>query len=302
MKHFALSSVTLAAVACSTLLMSGCGGGASSETTVTIKPAQPDDAGGDSSAANGAEGGSTPAAGAGGIGTLTGVVSYDGSQPFLEALVQKGKQGVDAICASEGVPNETVVVTDGKLANVCIFLARAPRGMSIPPAPEETAVFDQKLCKFLPHVLLVRTGQPLQVLNGDPVVHNTHTYPSKNSGFNATIPPNDRMGTTIKYSRAEPIPVRVQCDIHAWMRAYHLVVDHPFAAISGEDGTFRIEGLPAGDQEFRVWHETAGYLDRKYKVTITADQETSVELKYGSADLSRWDGPQPKQVILSALP
>jgi hypothetical protein len=302
MKKFNVAVSMLALLAgSSVMLLSGCGGGASSETTVTIKPSTTEDSGSDSSANGGDSGGSAPAA-AEGFGTLTGVVSFDGAQPFLEALVEKGKQGVDAICASEGVPGETIIVNNGKLANVCIYLARAPRGMSVPPPPEETAVFDQKLCKFLPHVLFVRTGQPLQILNGDPVLHNTHTYPAKDKPFNSTIPPNDRTGKTIQYARADPTPVEVKCDIHAWMRAYHLVVDHPFAAISGEDGTFRIEGLPAGEHEFRIWHETAGYLERKYKVTITADQETAVELSYGSAELSRWDGPKSKKVILSALP
>ena len=52
--------------------------------------------------------------------------------------------------------------------------------------------------------------------------------------------------------------------------AYWLVLDHPYAAATDAKGNFTIKNLPVGDHEFRVWHERAGYLDRKYKVTVAA--------------------------------
>jgi len=52
------------------------------------------------------------------------------------------------------------------------------------------------------------------------------------------------------------------------MSAYVLVLDHPYAAITDEKGHFEIPDLPVGDHEFRVWQESAGWLDKHYAVTI----------------------------------
>ena len=69
----------------------------------------------------------------------------------------------------------------------------------------------------------------------------------------------------------------VKCDLHPHMRAYWLILDHPFAAITDAKGRFEIKGLPAGNHEFRVWHERVGYVDRKFKVTITDGKTTTLE-------------------------
>jgi len=145
----------------------------------------------------------------------------------------------------------------------------------------DPAIFDQKGCKFLPHAFIVRIRQTVNVLSGDGIAHNTHTFPVKNSTFNQIIPPNDRKGIPFSYTKSEAAPIEVKCDIHNWMLAYHLPLDHPWAAVSKADGTFRIEDVPAGKHKFRVWHEAVGqaggYITRNLQVTIEADKETTVE-------------------------
>jgi hypothetical protein len=277
------------------LLCGGSNGGANSETTVTIKPAQSEE-GGSESAGDG--GGSSTESGGGapaeGFGTLVGTVSFDGTPPVLANIVEQGANIKDGqVCAAQTIPDESLLVNGGKIANVCVFLENAPAGAPT-ASPAEAAIFDQKGCRFLPHVLSVRSGQELRILNG--------TFPKRNSPFNSIIETNDRTGAKTSYAKPEKTPVEVKCDIHAWMRAFHLVLDHPFAAVSGEDGTFRIEGVPAGDHEFKVWHEKKGYLERKLKVTIKPNEETTVDLKYGAADFASYDGPKPKTVVISALP
>ena len=72
------------------------------------------------------------------------------------------------------------------------------------------------------------------------------------------------------------------CDFHSWMKAYHLPLDHPFGAVTDENGNFEIADLPVGDHEFVVWHESAqGQLvERKLKVAVQAGENPPLEIPY----------------------
>ncbi|MCA9054227.1 MAG: hypothetical protein KDA75_10345 [Planctomycetaceae bacterium] len=222
--------------------------------------------------------------------------------PELPPLVMEGDASVkDAdVCAMSTIPNQSVVVgADGGLANVFIYLGKAPSGAKFEDA-DGAVDFDQKGCTFTPHCLAIRTGQIIHLLNSDGVPHNVHTKPTRNSAMNSTLQPNDAKGIELKYDKLENVPVQVVCDIHAWMTAYHLPVDHPFVAVTDADGKFEIPNLPAGKHKFRIWHEKAGLLDKEYEVTVQGgDQTTEVEISYPAAKLAQHEGPESKRVILS---
>ena len=116
-------------------------------------------------------------------------------------------------------------------------------------------------------------------MNDDAAAHNTHTYPKKNRPFNSVVQPNDRGGVSLIYDQYEKEPLSVVCDIHPWMQAYHLPLDHSFAAVSKSDGTFEIRDLPAGKHEFKVWHEVGKMLEKSLVVTIKpGDNEITVKV------------------------
>jgi hypothetical protein len=118
----------------------------------------------------------------------------------------------------------------------------------------EPFTFDQKECKFLSHVFGVTVGQPVEILNSDPVGHNTSV--SGQNTFNQMIP----SGANTPYSakKEEATPVAVSCSVHPWMRAYMLPRKNAYFAITPADGSFEIPNLPAGEElEIQVWHETA---------------------------------------------
>ena len=106
---------------------------------------------------------------------------------------------------------------------------------------------------------MVRTGQSLIVGNKDSVGHNTKIDSFANSSINVLVP--SRAAVEQRFPAAERGPVPVGCNIHTWMQAHLLVKDHPYAAISAADGSFRLENLPHGEWTFQFWHETAGYVD-----------------------------------------
>jgi hypothetical protein len=218
-----------------------------------------------------------------GWGSVSGKILWQGDVPDAEVLNPKGAAVKDAkVCAANVVYKDDLVVDkDSKgIAHIFIYLRRTPK--QIHPdlkAFDPTTVFDQKNCTFRPHTLLVRAGQSVEVLNSDPISHNTHTYAIRNGSANLIIPGNTLQGkgTLFPMKSRESLPIQVKCDLHSWMQAYWLVLDHPYSAITQADGTFEINNLPVGTQEFRVWHERVGYLERSLKVKVK-DGETT-ELK-----------------------
>lgn len=276
-----ISYLTIMAMLAAPVLFSGCGGGASADLTVTIIP---DEVGSDSS--DGDSGGSQAAAPEG-FGTIKGKVVFKGTVPSLSPLVQAGAKVADAaICSASPVPNDRLVVSDdGGVANTFIYMDRVPKGVEVPEIDKQDVVFDQKNCRFTPHAIIVRTEVPFMVMNSDPIAHNTHTYPKKNPGFSGLV---DKNGREFVYDKQESVPFEVKCDLHAWMTAYHLPLDHPYGAVSNESGEFEITDVPAGKQEFRVWHEAAdgGFLERKLKVEVKPDETATVMVEFPAEKFS----------------
>lgn len=296
----ALSRTAASGVAAAWLLaISGCGGGSSTIPQVIFRPSHAEqEVAAVSPTATPAGGGTAAAAEVieGGFGTIKGKIIVQGNfTPLPPLFAQNAAPKDNAICGAQAAPNETVIVNDGGLANTFVYMSRLPRGIEV-PEPGDAAEFDQKHCVFIPHALVVQTGQLIRVLNDDAVAHNTHTYPKRNSPFNQTVAPNDRSGISLTYTRPETLPLQVGCDIHPWMVAYHLPVDHPWATVSAADGTFEIKNVPSGKHEFKVWHGKAGELERALSVTVKPDETTEVNVEVAVAKLSRFVGP-PSQVI-----
>lgn len=285
------------------LILVGCGGGAVQAPTITAKPkgtAKVADAG-TQKTGGGPKTNGKPATG--GTGDLIGVIKFNGAAPAggRPKGFDPADPKTDMYCVKNGasIVDESLIVdpTTKGLKNVIIYLAKAPSGYSRPKEVKEV-VFDQKNCVFVPHVLPVLTGQTIKILNSDMTTHNTHTYPTRNPGYSKAL--GFGLSDPISYQSAEAIPVKVGCDFHGWMSAFHVPLDHHFVGVTNEKGEFSIKGLPAGVHRIRIWHEKAGYLEREYEMTIEGG-ENKLELSYEPAKFATFTGPKPKTVILSAL-
>lgn len=207
-----------------------------------------------------------------GYGSITGQFVFDGEIPVLKPLETKGKD--DPTCPADNVPDDSLVVDkDSKgIENILIYLRS--KAKSVHPSLKESKVkqldFDQKGCRFFPHAMVVRTDQEVLVKSSDPISHNTHTNPTTNSAENFFVQANDQKGRAVSFKAPERVPTLVNCDVHGWMKAYWIVVDHPYAAVTDKDGKFRIDLVPAGEHEFRVWHERPGYLEAGVKTGFKA--------------------------------
>jgi hypothetical protein len=208
------------------------------------------------SSASNSGGSETQAAKATGWGTIKGRFVYDGTPPTPGNISITKDQDV---CAKHPLSNESLLVArDGGLANVVLFARN--KNLEVHPdyaaSADKPALLDNLECHFVPHVLAVRTSQPLQIKNSDSVGHNTNIAFATNAPFNGII----SSGTTAeqKLTSAEPAPATVVCNIHPWMKGYVVVQASPYMAISGKDGAFEIKNAPAGiPLEFQAWHESS---------------------------------------------
>jgi plastocyanin len=248
------------------------------------------------SASSGDSGGGAAAATGTGWATLRGRFVFDGTPPTMKPYdVTKDL----ATCAPGGkAPLQQTLLVDsatGGIKNIAVYLRDASRVHESAAPTAESVLYDQKVCVFLSHVCAVRVGQSLDIKNSDNVGHNTNIAGRTNK-FNQTIPAGETIAYMVQKEEATPAPVN--CSIHPWMVAYLLPRENGYYSVTGEDGSFEIPNLPAGEKlEIQVWHESAtgpgGTLiittpeakalgwSNKGRITITLqeDEEKSVEIK-----------------------
>jgi len=220
-------------------------------------------------------------------GTLKGRFVVEGKAPEAAALNTDKDQ---AVCAKHKLLSEKVVVDkDGDLANVVVYLrdknpAVAP---SYEASAKDTVVLDNKECHFVPHIVLLRTTQTLDVKNSDPVGHNTKADFINNASFNNLIPADSDMKVA-GISKDEGLPMPFACSIHPWMSGYILIRSNPYMAASAPDGTFEIKDLPAGKElDFQFWQEAAGNLKEVAGKGFKTDSKgrAKIMIKAGDNDL-----------------
>jgi plastocyanin len=207
-------------------------------------------------------------------GTISGRIAFEGPAPQAQEI----RMDSDPNCASQapGATDETVVVgTNGTLQNVFVYVKDGLGNLRF-PVPSTPAVLDQKGCRYVPHVLGAQVGQPLEVRNSDPTLHNVHAVPATNQEFNTGQPIQGMKHTHTFTTREVMVPFK--CDVHGWMRAYIGVLDHPFYAVTGPDGSFTLKGLPPGTYTVEAWHESLGA--QTQTVTIGASETKDVAFTF----------------------
>jgi hypothetical protein len=230
-------------------------------------------------------------------GTIKGQVIWGGDDIPKQMPIQKvneNKDGPDCLKANKGPILDEVYVVNPKnkgLRWVFVWLAPAKPGQKLPihprlaGAPLMPAVIDQPCCRYEPHAFGIREGQEIIAKNSASMPHNVNWtgHPAVNPGNNIQVPPGAEF--RIKGLVADRIAVQFQCNIHGWMKAWVRVFDHPYFAVTDENGNFEIKDAPAGDFRLLVWHET-GFLGGAEGRTgrpihIDADKVTDVgQLKF----------------------
>lgn len=256
------------AIALSLLALgSACGGGRSTNTV-----------------SNSGTGDATATPYSGATGTITGVVSYNGTAPAPKKI----DTTADAACgkANPNLTTDDTVVTDGKLANTFVYIKEGSveGGKKIGDyawsTPTTAVQLDQKGCHYSPHVMGVQTNQKISITNSDQTQHNVHPTPKLNQEWNQTqangAPPIEKT-----FTRAEVL-IPVKCNQHPWMKAYIGVMRTPFFAVSSETGAFEIKGVPPGTYTVVAWKEGgANGSEKTMQVTVAANGSAKADFAFG---------------------
>ena len=191
--------------------------------------------------------------------TVTGEFLLAGDAPAMGALKIDKQTDVCLPGGTQVLENKLELNPQNRgIKNVLIFVEGIPDSWIHESARsnDSEAVFDQKYCLFVDHVLAVQTSQNLLLKNSDPIGHNTLFNPRSNPPINVTIDG----GTSTSYTpqKAESLPFKVSCTVHPWMEAFMIFRDNGYFAVSDADGKFEIRNLPAGvPLKLKIWHEMA---------------------------------------------
>ncbi len=212
-------------------------------------------------------------------GTIVGKITYDGKVPNFPPLRMSADPGCEAKHSGAVKPETLVLGDDNALQWVFVMITDGLDGKDY-PVPAEPVVMDQDGCIYTPHVMGVRAGQTFKVKNSDGLLHNVHSLSKVNPPFNRAMPANV---TEADYEFAKPERFRIKCDVHPWMSSFVTVVEHPFYDVTANDGTFRIENVPAGTYTIEARHEVERFGDGgaiRKTVTVGADDTQTVDFVF----------------------
>ena len=199
----------------------------------------------------------SPSVEPGGWGNLKGRFVYEGDVPKTIKLTPTKDQ---AVCGKHELFNESLVVNPENkgIQNVviCLYTKKGdspPIHDSYQSTAGDQVTLDNEFCRFNNHITVLRTSQKLLIRNLDAVGHNTKIDTLSNTPVNPILAANSDLEQL--FPKAERNPVQVSCSIHPWMIGYLLVKDHPYFAVTDENGDFEIKNLPTGEWTFSVWQE-----------------------------------------------
>ena len=203
-------------------------------------------------------------------GTVKGVVRFEGPQP----PAKKFSVTIDQyLCGKEKISQDLVLSPSQGIANAVVALNGVPAGSNTPKLPASVKM-DQKACVFIPRVVVVPAGGSVEFLNSDRLLHNVRSDAKENRPFNRAQP----HARTIAMSFKSPEILRVDCDLHSWMRGWVVVAEHPFYAVTNGAGEFVFENIPPGKYTIEVWQEALGQVKQAVTVKASGTEDVTVRM------------------------
>ncbi len=141
---------------------------------------------------------------------------------------------------------------------------------------EEVLPIRNKNCTFLPRLGVERTGSEAEIINDDPMMHNTNMTFGNRTVINVALVAG---GNPIRKSFKKAGLHMVKCNVHKFMYGYRYVFDDPFFAMTNETGQFQVSNLPPGLHLVTVWHETLGIAQKEVQVPSQGTVNIDLEFK-----------------------
>ena len=211
-------------------------------------------------------------------GRIEGVVRYVGSAPLR---VKQLTNNIDVATCGERIVLQTVLLgREGAVANVFVELRREDDSPVMPHAAADTSTLGVAIrhCAIEPHVLVVPAGASLEIRNEDGLLHYLVAPALRNEPFEARLPRYRKRLRLADSALRRPEIISVSCDIHPWEVGWWIVTDNPLRALTGPDGRFVLEGVPAGTWRLLAWHEDLHRVE--INVTVADGESVGAELQY----------------------
>jgi plastocyanin len=176
------------------------------------------------------------------------------------------------LCGKEKDAGDLVISPSSGILNAVVSLQGLPPGAKSPSNPTRVKM-DQTQCVFVPRVVVVPAGGTVEFLNSDRLLHNVRGGGKENPPFNRAQP----HARSISIAFKSPEVLRVDCDLHSWMRGWIVVAEHPFYAVTNEEGEFVLENVPPGKYTLQVWQETLGTVTQE--VTVIGESTHAVTVR-----------------------
>ncbi|MDE3108702.1 MAG: hypothetical protein KGL02_02065 [Acidobacteriota bacterium] len=208
-------------------------------------------------------------------GNITGTVRLEGDPPVFRPIDMSAEPSCVKANPKPVIPPIVVTGEHGALANVAVYI-KSGLGRYKFDTPDVPVVLNQKGCMYTPRVLALRVGQPLEVHNEDPTVHNINVRARVNQSWNRSEEPGEPPFTET-FAHPE-LAVPVSCNVHPWMRAYAYVFDDPYFDVTTKSGDFELKGLPAGTYTIEARQEYYGVQDQT--VTLRPKGNEKIEFVF----------------------
>lgn len=151
---------------------------------------------------------------------------------------------------SPAAPATTSLISGVAPKNAIVTLLPASGDL---PMPDQPALMDQQSKQFIPSVLMVRPGQPVEFRNSEDMPHNV-SVTRRGSGtevFNVGTEP--RQAHVHAFDRVGQFDVL--CDIHEGMSAIVIVAPGPVTTIAEDDGRFAFPNVSFGSYRLSLTFE-----------------------------------------------
>jgi plastocyanin len=208
--------------------------------------------------------------GAAAAGTLKGTVRSSGPLPASKKFPVTIDQ---YLCGKEKISEELLVSPNQGIKNAVVALQGVRPGSKAPKMPSSVKM-DQQACTFVPRVVVVPVGGTVEFLNSDRLLHNVRSDGKENPPFNRAQP----HARTIAIGFKNPEILRVDCDLHSWMRGWVVVAEHPFYVVTNADGEFTFDNIPAGKYTLHVWHEILGRVSEEVTVAESGVRQVTLSM------------------------
>jgi hypothetical protein len=202
---------------------------------------------------------------------IEGKITYQGSVPTRKIIPTKDQE----VCGGVREEPQIIVGPEQGVQEAIVYLKKVEKGKAWEKL-DKTPELTNKDCTFVPHVQVIPVAGEVDVVNADPVLHNTHSFLGRLTVFNLALPNQEQR---IKRPLNKPGLVRVECDAHGWMLGWIYVADNPYYAVTGTDGSFTITDVPPGDYTLVAWHEFTGEMEVPVTVKPKEGAKLMVELK-----------------------